>query len=387
MANGLFTISRGQHVKMMLDVIAGSGQFRLLLLSAAEVDDTLRRHPTLAALLAASGNTEATASNYARLTVIGSALSAPSIDYNSDVRVATFPAASVLWPTLGGAVNNTIVKGVICFAPTAGATDNELVPLCHWDINVATDGNDFGALGDVRVTASAVTVTASGGWQLIYSVEPSGSTQTFASGTTIDLAGDGKLWTVLDNPARLEPDGLHFPRSGNGGTINIAGSTLDTSFDPANIYAFVCQAHIVSGGSVLGMSCGVRAGTVTAMTGGNVAGFETSSPTQGRFRAVALDNSGGFNLGINSSQLQTREAYVRWVTIVEPRFTSRATGQYEASAQSLPTSFQNFGSTVSGAVRVVATTTPAVFTIGSFVPTVGDDISLQAFSIYALRAA
>lgn len=110
--------------------------WQMLLLKAAEADDALRDHATVAALLAAAGNTEADATNYDRIT--GIAASVAQDDVNNDV---SLDIPDQTFTALGGTTNNSLVKAII--AVQTGADDTTLIPITAHDITVTTDGSDL----------------------------------------------------------------------------------------------------------------------------------------------------------------------------------------------------------------------------------------------------
>lgn len=133
MADGVFNISKGSFIEKVRD----SGTvLLLLLLQAAEADAALVDHDELNALLAAAGNTEATATNYARKTGITGTITVDDTNDRADLDIPdqTFTA-------LGGATNNSLVKVVVAYEESAADTGR--VPMSHHDISVTTDGTDL----------------------------------------------------------------------------------------------------------------------------------------------------------------------------------------------------------------------------------------------------
>lgn len=139
MANGIMNIARGriQHYGRLPEA---SDAFILVLLQNAEADDVLEDHDTLSALLAASGNTEATftGSSYGRKTI-----STVTVTVNDSTDIVTVDIADQVFTAAGGTIANTIVKTLICYDNDTGVVgDVNIVPLLHYDTVFTTDGND-----------------------------------------------------------------------------------------------------------------------------------------------------------------------------------------------------------------------------------------------------
>ncbi|MFQ5776333.1 MAG: hypothetical protein ACE5GS_17580 [Kiloniellaceae bacterium] len=116
----------------------------VVLLKAAEVDATLEDYDDLGALLGAAGNTEADFTNYARKTLTDVDIVASVVDDVNNRREADIPDQT--WTAAGGAVNNTLKKLLICYdADTGVGTDANIVPLCHYDFAITTNGGDLTA--------------------------------------------------------------------------------------------------------------------------------------------------------------------------------------------------------------------------------------------------
>lgn len=146
MADQVFNIAKGRIVEYYNRVKGNdpaNAAFIVVLLKVAEADATLIDYDDLNALLGAAGNTEADFTNYARKTLTDSDLATlPAPDdtnnrYDVDLPDQTYSSA-------GGASNNTLVKALVCYdSDTTGGTDANIIPLCHYDFSVTTDGNDL----------------------------------------------------------------------------------------------------------------------------------------------------------------------------------------------------------------------------------------------------
>ena len=140
MANGVFNVAKGKF-RYYTELPAAADALVVVLLSAAEVDDTLNNYDTLSALLAAAGNTEATFTNYARKVIT-------AVTNTEDDTGNTFDAdfADQTWTAAGGATNNTLVKMLVCYdGDTAAGTDANIIPLTYHDFAATTDGSDLTA--------------------------------------------------------------------------------------------------------------------------------------------------------------------------------------------------------------------------------------------------
>lgn len=129
------SVSGGGAVQLGID---NSTAGVVLLLSAAEVDDTLDNYDSVQAMLAAAGNTEAAFTNYARKT--GITITATEDDagntYALDIPDQT-------WTSAGGTTDETLAK--LVFAIQTGADDSTLIPVSHQDFTPTTDGSDLTA--------------------------------------------------------------------------------------------------------------------------------------------------------------------------------------------------------------------------------------------------
>lgn len=119
--------------------VANAG-FVMLILVAAEVDDTIRDYDDLGALLGAAGNTEMTATNYARKTIVDASITVTIDDVNNrtdiDIPDQTFTA-------LGNGVNQTSTDVLFGYdADTTVGTDAAIIPMSLHDFVITTDGSD-----------------------------------------------------------------------------------------------------------------------------------------------------------------------------------------------------------------------------------------------------
>lgn len=135
MADGMFNIGRGVVGELMED---DNTKFGVMLLKAAEADDTLNNYDDLSALLGAAGNTEADFTNYARKTGL---TATDSVDDANNNRTADLPDQT--WSSAGGTTDNTLVKLIVFY--DEGGTDATRIPIAHYDFAATTDGSDLTA--------------------------------------------------------------------------------------------------------------------------------------------------------------------------------------------------------------------------------------------------
>jgi ABC-type transport system substrate-binding protein len=108
----------------------------VVLLQAAEADDTLNNYTDLATLIAAAGNTEATFTNYTRLDPANVVV---TVDNTANTVKVTFDPLT--YTNAGGAINNSVVKLLVCYDnDTTGGTDSNIIPLTAHDAPFTTDG-------------------------------------------------------------------------------------------------------------------------------------------------------------------------------------------------------------------------------------------------------
>lgn len=156
MANIVFNIAKGEvnaYVKRVVNNDPANSALVIVLLKTAEADGVLQDYDTLGAILSAGGgtaNVEANFTNYARKVLTNTELSAPTVDDAGNQQYSDAPDQTYV--SAGGAVNNAIVKMLICYdSDTTSGTDANLVPLVALDWVITTDGNDlvavFGSTG------------------------------------------------------------------------------------------------------------------------------------------------------------------------------------------------------------------------------------------------
>jgi len=137
------------YVKRVVNNDPANSALVVVLLKAAEADGILQDYDTLGDILAGA-NTEADFTNYSRKILTNTELSLPTVDHSGNQQFSDAP--DLTYVSAGGAVNNALVKMLICYdSDTTSGTDANLVPLVAIDWVVTTDGNDlvavFGSTG------------------------------------------------------------------------------------------------------------------------------------------------------------------------------------------------------------------------------------------------
>lgn len=150
MADGIFNIAKGK-VNAYTERVATNDPANcalvVVLLSAVEADSVLQDYDTLADILAAAGNTEATFTNYARKILTDAEISAPVPDDATDSQSSDAPDQT--WSAAGGTTDNALVKALICFdSDTTAGDDSNIIPLTFQDFAITTNGNDLTAIID-----------------------------------------------------------------------------------------------------------------------------------------------------------------------------------------------------------------------------------------------
>lgn len=157
MADGVFNIAKGRVNEIQNRVKnndPANSALVVVLLRAAEIDGTLEDYDDLAALLAASGNTEADFTNYSRLVLTDADIAIPTVDDTNNNQRSDIPDPS--WANAGGATNNTLTKLIICYdSDTTSGTDSNIIPLTHYDFTPTTSGNTLTAVVNVNGYYSA----------------------------------------------------------------------------------------------------------------------------------------------------------------------------------------------------------------------------------------
>lgn len=147
MANGVFNVARGKigyYAADSLGLAGANSRIVVVVLEAAEADDTLNNYDDLGALLAAPGNTEWTATGYARKQHAAAEVTT-SVDDTANTAKAVIDVDDT-WTSVTG---NAAVKLLICYdADNAAGTDANIIPLTYHDFAVTPNGGDITANHD-----------------------------------------------------------------------------------------------------------------------------------------------------------------------------------------------------------------------------------------------
>ena len=126
--DGDFDYALGRGVEWYYNVKNASpavSGFKIFLLRTNEAELSLITRATWASILAASGNVEATMTNYAAKTLQAAALAAiPAPNTTNHVRDITFPAQ--FWNDTGSIVDHALSKLIICYCPDVGGANCDL---------------------------------------------------------------------------------------------------------------------------------------------------------------------------------------------------------------------------------------------------------------------
>lgn len=144
MADFVFNIAKGRINELHNQINAnnpGNSALVVVLLKQAEADAGMKDRDDLGAILA-NGSVEADFTNYARKVFTDADINDSAIDDANDRREADIPDPT--WVGAGGAVNNNLVKLLICYdADTTQGNDTNLVPLTAHDFVISTNGSDL----------------------------------------------------------------------------------------------------------------------------------------------------------------------------------------------------------------------------------------------------
>lgn len=139
-----FNISKGKLQWYWEQARNGTNTGILVILlknTGLESDNVLADHNSVGALLSGP-NDETDFTNYARVTVAGTTVPAPTVADDTNRVILTLPDQT--WADAGGTVNNTIGKVLLAYdGNTTSVDDNALVPLLAYDALINTDGNDM----------------------------------------------------------------------------------------------------------------------------------------------------------------------------------------------------------------------------------------------------
>jgi len=147
MANGVFNIARGKigyYLDDAMGLAAANSRLVIVVLSLVEADDTLNNYDTLSALLGGS-NSEADATNYARIELAAAAVTYSVNDTSNTAKVVI--DADQTWTSVANDDSNGAWdKLIVCWdGDNAAGTDADIVPLTYHDFSVTPNGGNITA--------------------------------------------------------------------------------------------------------------------------------------------------------------------------------------------------------------------------------------------------
>lgn len=142
MANFTFNISKGRAVELYNRVQTNdpaASRLSLVVVNTSATDATLKDLDTLSAVLADANTAEVTNTNYARIHLADTDLSAFTTDDTNDKNV--LDAADQTWSAISAGDAWTDI--IICYDPLGTNVDANMVPLSQHDFAVTPDGSDI----------------------------------------------------------------------------------------------------------------------------------------------------------------------------------------------------------------------------------------------------
>src|SRR5882757_251218 len=141
MATTMMDAGRGTFASLGgTGALTGTASLLVVMFRITETNLTLQTRLTLATVVA--NNTESAYTNYARIPVT----TGVAVSIASHVTKLTMPNQS--WANAGGAVNEAITSLMICYKPSSGATDSQIIPYATYDFVITTDGSNLTATVD-----------------------------------------------------------------------------------------------------------------------------------------------------------------------------------------------------------------------------------------------
>lgn len=147
MANGVFNIARGKigyYLDDAMGLSAANSRLVIVVFSLIEADDTLNNYGDLAAIEAGS-NTEADATNYARIEVAAAGVTL-SVDDTGNTAKVVIDADQTWTSVANDDTNGAWDKLLICWdGDNAAGTDANIIPLTYHDFSVTPNGGNITA--------------------------------------------------------------------------------------------------------------------------------------------------------------------------------------------------------------------------------------------------
>ncbi|QJD53958.1 hypothetical protein SEA_GALACTICA_10 [Streptomyces phage Galactica] len=146
MANLVTNIGKGRFV-YYAGLPAADDSLVAVVLEATglESDDALQDYDDLASLLAGASNEQITMGRKTLVNV--------TVNVNDAANSASIDCDDITWTAATG---NATGKMVICYKPTASATDAQMIPLTLHDFSVTPDGTDI----TVQINAAGLATAA-----------------------------------------------------------------------------------------------------------------------------------------------------------------------------------------------------------------------------------
>ena len=147
MANGVFNVARGKvgyYLDDAMGLTAANSRLVIAVFSLIEADDTLNNYATLAAIEAGS-NTEADATNYARIELAAAAVTY-SVDDTGNTAKVVIDSDQTWTSVANDDSNGAWDKLVVCWDGDNGTgTDTDIIPLTYHDFSVTPNGGNITA--------------------------------------------------------------------------------------------------------------------------------------------------------------------------------------------------------------------------------------------------
>lgn len=145
MANQVMNFARGKYGHLASDGLSGANsRLVVVVLEAAEADDTLNNYDNLGALLGAAGNTEASSTGYSRKEHAAANVTFTVDDTGNTAKVTI--DTDDTWTAVSQAGTESWVKLLVCYdSDNTVGTDTDIVVLSHHDFAVTPNGGDITA--------------------------------------------------------------------------------------------------------------------------------------------------------------------------------------------------------------------------------------------------
>lgn len=150
MADGVFNIAKGrvnEYVRRVVNNDPAASELNIMLLKAlGETEDNLIDKDDFAAILAVVGTDLADFTNYTdkQLDQTDADIGVTVNDGATNNQEADF--SDQTWTAAGNGTNNNLVKLIVGYDPLGTGVAANIIPLCHFDFTVTTDGSDITAV-------------------------------------------------------------------------------------------------------------------------------------------------------------------------------------------------------------------------------------------------